>query len=149
MELRINHYETNPEAFQAIMALEKFASNTGIEKTLVELIKIRASQLNGCAFCIDMHAKDLLESGESLDRLLLLTAWREVPLYTMQERAVLELTECATRLSEAGVPKEVYDNVRKHFNEKEFVDLVMIINAINCWNRLGVSTGMYPGCMIK
>ncbi|SEC29052.1 carboxymuconolactone decarboxylase family protein [Paenibacillus sp. GP183] len=149
MEMRMNYYETNPEALQALLALEKFASSTGIDRNLYELIKIRASQINGCAFCIDMHAKDLLESGESLDRILLLTVWCEVPIYSEKERAAIELTECVTRLSESGVPKEVYDNVRAHFDEKQFVDLIMAINAINCWNRIGISTGMFPGCMIK
>jgi len=149
MNLRMNYHESNPEAFQAMLALERFASSRGIDDNLYHLIKTRASQLNGCSFCVDMHAKSLLESGESLDRIVLLSVWREAPVFTPVERAVLELTECVTLLAEKGVPQEVYDAVRAHFDEKAYVDLIMAINAINCWNRLGVSTGMFPGCMIK
>jgi len=149
MQPRLNYTEANPAAFEAMMALEKFAQSSGIDHGLYELIKMRASQINGCAFCIDMHAKDLLNHGESLDRLLLLTAWREVPIYTEKERAALELTECVTRISEGGVPDHVYQKVRAHFSEKEYVDLVMAINAINCWNRLSISTGMFPGCFVS
>jgi alkylhydroperoxidase family enzyme len=93
-----------------------------------------------------MHSKDLLSMGESVDRLLLLPMWREVPIYSDEERAVIELTECVTKLSEAGVPAEVYERVRKHFDEKQFVDLVMAITTINAWNRIGVATGLFPGC---
>lgn len=148
MQPRFHYREANPAAFDAMLALEAFASGTGIDRGLYQLIKIRASQINGCAFCIDMHARDLLEGGESLDRLLLLTAWREVPIYTDKERAALELTECVTRISEGGVPDHVYESVRAHFSEKEYVDLIMAINAINCWNRISISTGMFPGCFI-
>lgn len=146
MQPRFNYTEANPAALEAMMALEKFARSSGIDRGLYELIKLRASQINGCSFCIDMHAKDLLNQGESLDRLLLLTAWREAPVYTEKERAALELTECVTRISEGGVPDHVYESVRAHFSEKEYVDLVMAINVINCWNRLAISTGMFPGC---
>jgi len=149
MQPRFNYREANPAAFEAMMKFETFARSTGIDHRLYVLIKMRASQINGCAFCIDMHAKDLLEHGESLDRLLLLTAWRDAPVYTDKERAVLELTECVTRISEGGVPDHVYENVRAHFNEKEYVDLLMAINAINCWNRISISTGMFPGCFVS
>jgi len=149
MQPRFNYREANPAAFEAMMAFETFARSTGIDHRLYVLIKMRASQINGCAFCIDMHAKDLLEHGESLDRLLLLTAWRDAPVYTDKERAVLELTESVTRISEGGVPDHVYENVRAHFNEKEYVDLLMAINAINCWNRISISTGMFPGCFVS
>jgi len=149
MQPRLHYMEANPAAFEAMMALETFARSTGIDHGQYELVKMRASQINGCAFCIDMHAKDLLNHGESLDRLLLLTAWREVPVYTEKERAALELTEYVTRISEGGVPDHVYENVRAHFSEKEYVDLLMAINAINCWNRLSISTGMFPGCFVS
>jgi AhpD family alkylhydroperoxidase len=148
MQPRLNYREANPAAFEAMLAFESFAQSTGIDHNLYTLIKMRASQINGCAFCIDMHGKDLLENGESLERLLLLTAWREVPVYSDKERAVLELTECVTRISESGVPDHVYENVRKHFSEKEYVDLIMAINAINGWNRISISTGMFPGCFL-
>lgn len=149
MQPRLNYTEAHPAAFKAMMALETFVRNSGIDRELYELIKLRASQINGCAFCIDMHAKDLLDHGESLDRLLLLTAWREVPVYSEKERAALELTECVTRISEGGVPDHVYETVRAHFSEKEYVDLLMAINAINCWNRISISTGMFPGCFVS
>jgi len=146
MELRMNHRSVNPEAYKAMLGLEQFIQNSGLDRKLYEWIKLRASQINNCSFCIDMHAKDLLSMGESVEKIMLLTAWHEVPHFTAEERAVLELTEYATKLSEAGVPREVYDRVREHFGEKAFVDLIMAINAINSWNRIGVSTGMYPGC---
>ena len=149
MQPRFNYREANPAAFEAMMAFETFARSTGIDHRLYVLIKMRASQINGCAFCIDMHAKDLLEHGEQLDRLLLLTAWRDVPIYTEKEKAALELTECVTRISEGGVPDSVYEKVRAHFSEKEYVDLVMAVNAINGWNRLAISTGMFPGCFVS
>ncbi len=148
MEQRFNYQTANPEALQAMLAMERFARNSGIEPALYELIKIRASQINGCSFCLDMHAKDLLNMGESLERIVLLTVWREAPVYTEKERAVLELTEYVTRISDSGVPQHVYEKVRAYFDEKQFVDLIMAINAINCWNRLGIATGMFPGCFV-
>lgn len=148
MELRMNYGTANPEAYQTMLSLEAYVRNSGLDHDLYELIKLRTSQLNGCSFCIDMHAKNMLQSGEALDRILMLSVWREVPIYSDKERAVLELTECVTLLAEKGVPQHVYDEVRKHVDEAEFVNLIMAINAINCWNRLGVATGMFPGCMI-
>jgi len=148
MTLRLNYRTANPEAMQMMLALESHVRNSGQDHNLYELIKLRASQLNGCSFCIDMHAKDLLESGEELDRILMLTVWREVPIYTDKEKAVLELTECLTRLPEKGVPQSVYEEVRRHVDEKEFVDLIMAIIVINGWNRLGVAPGMFPGCLL-
>jgi AhpD family alkylhydroperoxidase len=148
METRFNYHEKSSDVFDMMLQLEKFAAGLGLDKTLYELIKIRASQINGCSFCIDMHAKEMHSMGESMERILLLTVWREVPIYTDKEKAALELTECVTRLSEAGVPDEVYRRVREHFDENEFMSLIMAINVINCWNRIGVSTGMYPGCFL-
>ncbi|SEL52142.1 alkylhydroperoxidase AhpD family core domain-containing protein [Paenibacillus sp. cl141a] len=146
MELRMNYRSANPEAFKTLLALEQAAQKSGLDHKLYEIIKLRASQINGCSFCVDMHSKDLLSMGESVDRLLLLPMWREVPIYSDEERAVIELTECVTKLTEAGVPAEVYERVRKHFDEKQFVDLVMAITTINAWNRIGVATGLFPGC---
>ncbi|MBB6669580.1 carboxymuconolactone decarboxylase family protein [Cohnella nanjingensis] len=148
MQTRFSYHDANPEALQALLALEQFASSRGIEPSLYALIKLRASQINGCAFCVDMHAKDLLKLEGGLDRVVLLPVWREAPCYTDKERAVLDLTEHATRLSEAGVPQPVYERVREFVDEKEFVDIIMAINAINSWNRIGVATGMFPGCAI-
>ncbi len=110
---------------------------------------MRVSQINGCSFCIDKHGKDMLKNGESIDRLLLLTAWREVSLYSDKEKAALELAEHVTNIGEAGVPDHVYDQVRAHFDEKEYIDLIMAINTINGWNRLGIATGMSPGCFVR
>ncbi|CAM3321541.1 MULTISPECIES: carboxymuconolactone decarboxylase family protein [Paenibacillus] len=146
MTLRMNHRSVNPNAYKSLLALEQSAKNSGLDHKLYELIKLRASQVNGCSYCVDMHAKDLLSMGESTDRLLLLPMWREVPIYSEAERAVLELTECVTKLHEAGVPDDVYARVREHFDEKEYVDLILAISTINAWNRIGVSTGMFPGC---
>lgn len=148
MSLRLNHSEANPEAFQAMLAMENYAKNSGLDPLLYELIKLRASQINGCSYCIDMHATDLLKNGESMERLLLLPVWREVPLFSDKEKAVLELTEYVTKISEKGVPDEVFNQVKQHFSEKEIVDIIMAINVINCWNRLGITTGMFPGCFI-
>jgi AhpD family alkylhydroperoxidase len=106
-----------------------------------------ASQINGCAFCLDMHTRELRKMGETEERIYLLSAWREAPIYTDKERAALELTEAVTRISEQGVPQELYERVQAHFDEKEFVTLIMAINTINAWNRLAISTGMFPGCM--
>lgn len=144
MHERMDYRTANPQAFQAMLALERFASGRGIEPQLYELVKIRASQINGCAYCLDMHVKDMLEMGGSIERASLVSVWREAPCYSEAERAALELTECVTRLPEKGVPQEVYDRVRHYFDETEFVDLIMAINAINCWNRIAVSTGMHP-----
>ncbi|MCC3377232.1 carboxymuconolactone decarboxylase family protein [Cohnella sp. REN36] len=148
MQTRFFYREANPEAFEALLALEQFASSRGIEPALYSLIKLRASQINGCSFCVDMHAKELMKHEDGLDRIVLLPVWREAPCYTDKERAVLDLTEHATKLSEAGVPQDVYERVREFVSEKEFVDLIMAINAINSWNRIGVSTGAFPGCLI-
>ncbi|WP_372637194.1 carboxymuconolactone decarboxylase family protein [Cohnella sp.] len=147
MEIRMNHYKANPEAYKAMLGLEQFIRNSGLDHELYEWIKLRASQINNCSFCIDMHAKDLLKMGVSMEKIMLLTAWHEAPHFTAKERAVLELTECATKLSEAGVPRGVYDRVREHFDEKQVVDLIMAINVINSWNRIGVSTGLFPGAL--
>ncbi|MBB6637936.1 carboxymuconolactone decarboxylase family protein [Cohnella thailandensis] len=146
MKARINHMTANPGAYKALMALENFAQGRGIEQELYELIKIRASQINGCSFCLDMHVKDMMKISNNLERTTLVSVWREAPCYTDAEKAALALTEAVTKLSEDGVPQEVYDKAREYFDEAEFVDLIMAINAINCWNRIAVSTGMYPGC---
>ncbi|WP_261303271.1 carboxymuconolactone decarboxylase family protein [Paenibacillus andongensis] len=144
MEVRLNYSQVNPEALQAMLKLEGFIKTSGLDAKLYELIKIRASQINGCAFCIDMHTRDLRNMGETEQRINLLTAWREAPFYSDKERALLELTETVTRISENGVPQAVYENVRKHFDEKEYVVLIMAINIINAWNRIAISTGMFP-----
>lgn len=146
MKLRMNHREVNPAGFQALLKLEQAAKNMGLELSLYELIKLRASQINGCSYCVDKHANDLRMIGETEQRLNLVIVWREAPVFTDKERAALALTEAVTCISEAGVPSELYEEVSKHFNESEYVALIMAINAINCWNRIAISTGMFPGC---
>ncbi|CAM2848191.1 carboxymuconolactone decarboxylase family protein [Paenibacillus taichungensis] len=146
MSLRVNYRVANQGAFKAMMALEQHISGQFEDKPLYELLKIRVSQINGCAFCLDMHAKDLLKLGDYADHILLLSVWREVPLFTEKERVMLELAEAVTLISEQGVPLELYEKVREHFSEAELVDLIMAINTINSWNRIAITTGMYPGC---
>ncbi|GGA10314.1 alkyl hydroperoxide reductase AhpD [Paenibacillus marchantiophytorum] len=144
MEVRFDYHQVSPEATQIMYKLEGFIKTSGLDAKLYELIKIRASQLNGCAFCIDMHTRDLRKMGETDQRINLITAWREAPFYSDKERALLELTEAVTRISENGVPQALYEKVRKHFDEKEYVVLIMAINTINAWNRIAISTGMFP-----
>jgi AhpD family alkylhydroperoxidase len=145
MEPRIDYSKYAPEAQKALFALEKYISGCGLDHKLIHLIKMRASQINGCAFCIDMHSKDARALGETEQRLYELDAWRETPFYTDAERAALEWTEAVTLVSETHVPDEVYEGVRKHFNEKEIVDLTLIVGTINLWNRLAISMRTVPG----
>jgi AhpD family alkylhydroperoxidase len=142
--VRMDYMKEYPEAYQAMLRLEKFVRESGIDHSLLELIKIRASQINGCAFCLNMHAQDARAQGESEQRIYLLNAWREAPYYTEAERAALALTEAVTLISAAGVPQSVYDEARLHFNGKQFTAILMAINAINCWNRIAITTGMMP-----
>jgi AhpD family alkylhydroperoxidase len=142
MKARMNYRSANPQAFQAMIKLEGYVQECGLEKGLMELIKIRASQINGCAFCLDMHTKDARKLGETEQRIYLLSAWREAAFYTDAERAALALTEAVTTISVGGVSDELYEEVRKHFDEKQFVSLIMAINVINAWNRLAITTGM-------
>ncbi|AEI45343.1 carboxymuconolactone decarboxylase family protein [Paenibacillus mucilaginosus] len=144
MQPRIDHTKVNPEAMQTMLKLEGFISRSGLDRTLYELIKIRASQMNGCAFCLDMHTRELRAMGESEQRVHLISVWREVPFFTEKERVVLELTEALVRIGDAGVPQELYERVRRHVDEAEFVTVIMAVNAINGWNRLAIATGMVP-----
>ncbi|OUQ89908.1 hypothetical protein B5G50_03170 [Brevibacillus brevis] len=142
MQARINHRAVNPEAYQTMLKLEKFVNESGLDKKLIELIKIRASQINGCAFCMDMHTQDARKLGETEQRIYLLSVWRESAVYTEAERAVLALTEAVTVITANGVSEELYQQVREHFDENQYVFLIMAINTINCWNRIAISTGM-------
>ncbi|TGK29423.1 carboxymuconolactone decarboxylase family protein [Leptospira gomenensis] len=143
MKLRMNYAKVYPEAYQTMIAQEDFAKRGGIDPILYELIKIRVSQINGCAFCIRMHTKDLRALGEEEKRIYLLNAWKETEFYSDKEKAALELAETVTKISDKGVPDSVYQRVREYFDEKEFVALVVLINTINSWNRIAISTGMY------
>lgn len=138
MESRLDPYKIAPKAVQAIMGLETYVAQSGLEQSLLELVKIRASQINGCAFCLHMHTNDARKLGESEDRMHLLSAWRESPLYTPRERAALAWTEAVTLLAQTHAPDADYEEMRRHFTEEEAVKLAMAIMTINVWNRLAV-----------
>ncbi|GMK37837.1 alkyl hydroperoxide reductase AhpD [Paenibacillus sp. CCS19] len=141
---QINVQEVNPEVYNMMLKLEGFIAASGLDYTLYKFIKIRASQLNGCAFCLDMHTRDLRSKGETNQRIDLISVWREVPFYSARERAVLELTEAVTLIAKGGIPEDVSRKAREHFSEKEYLTIIMAINTINNWNRLMVSAGMVP-----
>ena len=145
MKQRINYYSVAPQAFQLMRNFEDYAKTTGFDPQLIELIKLRASQINGCAFCLDMHSKDARHIGETEQRIYLLNAWREAPFYSDEERAVLALTEAVTEISLDGVSDELYEIVRAFFDEKQYVDLIILINTINSWNRLSIAMNAVPG----
>lgn len=142
MSKRISIKEQEPEAYAAMMALENYSKNIQITPILKELIKIRASQINGCAFCIDMHTEDAVKEGESDRRIYLLSAWRECHLFSNEEKAVLQLTEEITNISSGGVSDHTYNSVLVHFQEKRTAQIIMLIVLINSWNRIAVSTRM-------
>lgn len=146
MKLRMEYRAANPAAFQAMLKLDGAVKELNVDPVLYQLIKIRASQMNGCSFCVDMHTNELRKMGETEQRMNLIVVWRETPLFTEKERAALALTEAVTVISAAGLPQDIYDKAREHFNESEFVSLIMAINVINNWNRLAIATGMFPGC---
>ena len=132
-------------AYRAMLQLERYVQGSGIQATLLELIKIRASQINGCAFCIDMHAKDARLNGETEQRIYALSAWRETPFYTLEERAVLVLTEAVTLVATNSVSDEIFDEVSRYFTPDEITNLLMAIATINSWNRIAITTRMVPG----
>jgi AhpD family alkylhydroperoxidase len=145
MEARFNYAKAAPGAFKAMLGLVQYLHECGLEKSLLTLIDLRASQINGCAYCLDMHWKDLRADGETEQRLYSLDAWRESPFYSDRERAALEWTEALTLLTNGHVPDEVYEQVRQHFNEKELSDLTLAVVTINGWNRLNISARTVPG----
>lgn len=138
MQPRMNPYKTAPETYKALKALNDFV-NGNVDHKLLHLLKLRASQINGCAFCIDMHIKEALDDGEDLQRLNLLTAWRESPLYSDKERAMLAWTESVTLVSQTNVPDADYEAMRKHFSEAEIVNLTVAVGVINLWNRWSIA----------
>ena len=139
MKPRIDVTRVSPKVLQAMLALQNTVNNSGLERPLLELVKMRASQINGCAYCLDMHSKDARAAGETEQRLYLLDAWRETSLYSDRERAALEWTEALTRIGEGHVPDAVYASVREHFSEEELVNLALAVVAINGWNRLSIA----------
>jgi AhpD family alkylhydroperoxidase len=142
---RIEYTKVAPAAIHVMLELEQYVRNCGLEPNLLNLVKARASQINGCAYCIDMHTKDARALGESEQRLYALSAWRETPFYTERERVALAWTEAVTLLSVDHVPDDIYALARGQFSEKELVDLTMAIIAINGWNRLAESFRTVPG----
>jgi AhpD family alkylhydroperoxidase len=140
MQQRYDAFKAAPGALAAMRGLQDYVNKCGLEKSMLELVKSRASQINGCAFCIHMHSRDARAQGESEERLYLLDAWRESPLYSDRERAALAWTEAVTLVADTRVPDEVYDEARRHFSEKELTDLTMAVVVINGWNRLMVAT---------
>jgi len=146
MKSRIDVMKVSPRAVQAVLGLQNYVNGTSVEPSLLELVKMRASQINGCAYCLDMHSKDARAAGETEQRLYLLDAWRESPFYSERERAALAWTEALTRISKTkDVPDALYDEVRKQFSDKELVDLSLAIIAINGWNRLAIPFRSEPG----
>lgn len=145
MKERMDYGAAAPGAMKAMRGLEAYIKTTDIEQPLVELIKMRASQINGCAYCVDMHSKDARAAGETEQRLYALSVWRETPFFTERERAALEWTESLTLISETHVPDETFEYVRQHFSEKELADLTLVVVLINGWNRFGISFRDVPG----
>lgn len=145
MKTRFQLRQLSPGAYDAMLAMERYLHECGLGDALIHLVKLRASQLNGCAYCLDMHWKDLRALGEPEQRLYSLDAWRECPFYSDRERAALEWTEALTLVAEGHVPDETYEAVRPHFSEKELADLSFIIVTINAWNRLAISARTEPG----
>ncbi|RJF89060.1 carboxymuconolactone decarboxylase family protein [Oleomonas cavernae] len=138
MTPRLNFYKAAPEAVNAMVALSNYAEGCGLEHSLLELVKTRASQINGCAFCIHMHTKDARAAGETEERLYLLSAWRESPLYSPRERAALAWTEALTLVSQSHAPDADYEEMRRHFSDEEAVKLTLMIGVINTWNRFAI-----------
>jgi AhpD family alkylhydroperoxidase len=145
MEPRIDYLKSGRGVIEAMLGVEKYLRQSGLEESLLNLIRMRASQINGCAYCLDMHWKDARSLGESEQRLYGLDAWKESPYYTDRERAALAWTEALTNIREGHVADEVYERVRPHFTEKELADLSLAITSINSWNRLNIAVRTVPG----
>jgi AhpD family alkylhydroperoxidase len=145
MNTRLNPEKVAPDVYRAMLKLETAVKTSGLESNLINLIKLRASQINGCAYCIDMHSKDLRSEGESEERLYLLNAWRDSPFYSDRERAALAWTEALTLITEGHVPDDVYNEALKQFTDAELAKLTLAIVAINAWNRFGIAFRTEPG----
>ena len=145
MTERFDYMTAAPGTYEAMRGLERYLQTSGLEASLVHLVKLRASQLNGCAYCLDMHWKDLRALGDTEQRLYSLDAWRECPYYSERERAALAWTEAVTLITDGHVPDRVYDEVRGRFTEKELADLTLAVATINSWNRLAIAARTEPG----
>jgi AhpD family alkylhydroperoxidase len=144
MEQRLDFYKASPAAIKTLLGVEDRINKSALEKSLTELVRLRASQINGCAFCVDMHTTDARKGGESERRLATVVVWRETPFFTDRERAALEWTEALTLVSQEHVPDAVWQAVRPHFSDEELVDLTLLISAINAWNRFAIAFRKLP-----
>ncbi len=145
MNARIDYQKFAHEALHSLLAIERYLSSSGLDPKLLHLIKLRASQINGCAYCIDMHSKDARAAGDTEQRLYELNAWRETPFYSERERAALEWIESLTLISQTHAPDDVFERVSAHFSEKEIIDLTYAVSMINAWNRLAIAVRAVPG----
>lgn len=141
MSQRVSYYEVAPDAMKIMMDMEKYTKTTAVERHLRELIKIRVSQINGCAYCLNMHTVDARKMGETEQRIYCISAWQECDFYTEAEKIALALAEHITLIPTKRVPDELYQQLREHYDEKQYVDLVLIINQINSWNRISIAMG--------
>ncbi len=145
MKPRIDLQRLNPKELQAMLTLQRHVEESGLEASLLKLVKMRASQINGCAYCLDMHSKDARAAGETEQRLYALNAWRETPFYSDRERAALEWTEAITLITQGHVPEETFASMLEHFTEQEIVHLTFAVVAINAWNRVAITFRNVPG----
>jgi AhpD family alkylhydroperoxidase len=144
MEQRLDFYKASPSAIKALIGVEERIGKSSIEKPLADLVRLRASQINGCAFCVDMHTTDARKGGQSDRRLATVVVWRETPFFTDRERAAFEWTEALTLVSHHHVPDAVWQAVRPHFSDEELVDLTLLVSAINAWNRFSIGFRKLP-----
>lgn len=144
MQSRLNFYTVNPDVMKTLVALEQRIAKSGLDQTLVELVRLRASQINGCAFCLDMHFTDALKAGEQTRRLATLSAWRKTPFFSDRERAALAWTEAVTLVADTHVPDAVWEGIRPHFTPEEIVDLTLLVTTINTWNRFAIAFRKMP-----
>ncbi len=145
MKVRINYGKAAPGVYDAMDSLDQYLAASGLPEGLLHMVRLRASQINGCAYCLDMHWKDLRFLGEDEQRLYSLDAWQESPYYTERERAALAWTEAVTLIAAGHAPDEVYERARAHFSEKELADLTLAVSTINAWNRLSIAARLTPG----
>lgn len=144
MQQRIDFYKASPDAIKAMVGLEQRIAKSDLEKSLVELVRLRASQINGCAYCLDMHSADARKAGENERRLATLSVWRETSFFTDRERAALAWTESLTLISQTHAPDELWEEVRPHFTDAELTDLTLLVTAINGWNRFSIAFRKLP-----
>ncbi|HET6553141.1 MAG TPA: carboxymuconolactone decarboxylase family protein [Dyella sp.] len=144
MNQRLDFYKSSPDAIKAMIGLEQRIGKSGLEKSLIELVRLRTSQINGCAYCVDQHSTDARKAGENERRLATLSVWRETPFFTDRERAALEWTESLTLIAGNHVPDDVWESVQPHFTPEELTDLTLLIVAINGWNRFAIAFRKLP-----